>query len=287
MAAVVKPSMALIFVSCTVLLAVVIALNMKFSIVRHKESREGLDDLVKKTSNGISGERVIRGFNKTAEDYKKFEEKSRNLNAAQTKAADFAAWLNPLTYAVVNLAICLLIYRGAVHFNIGDLSDGQVVETAEFTFQELVKPLAHKKVSPEITELTGITNEAVYDARPIWEVLPDFMKFVGDAVLLGFNCVVFDSRFMVRAGRYSNLIIENKYFDVMRYADRFKDEVGFDSQKVSLGELAEALNIENPHAHRALADAITTAKIFLKFKSMESGEENIAAEDLLSDLDDW
>lgn len=145
----------------------------------------------------------------------------------------------------------------------------------------------HKKVSPEITELTGITNEAVYDARPIWEVLPDFMKFVGDAVLLGFNCVVFDSRFMVRAGRYSNLIIENKYFDVMRYADRFKDEVGFDSQKVSLGELAEALNIENPHAHRALADAITTAKIFLKLKSMESGEENITAEDLLSDLEDW
>lgn len=139
MAAVVKPSMALIFVSCTVLLAVVIALNMKFSIVRHKESREGLDKLVKKTSNGISGERVIRGFNKTAEDYKKFEEKSRNLNAAQTKAADFAAWLNPLTYAVVNLAICLLIYRGAVHFNIGDLSDGQVVALYNYMSQILIE----------------------------------------------------------------------------------------------------------------------------------------------------
>ena len=139
MAAVVKPSMALIFVSCTVLLAVVIALNMKFSIVRHKESREGLDDLVKKTSNGISGERVIRGFNKTAEDYKKFEEKSRNLNAAQTKAADFAAWLNPLTYAVVNLAICLLIYRGAVHFNIGNLSDGQVVALYNYMSQILIE----------------------------------------------------------------------------------------------------------------------------------------------------
>ena len=139
MAAVVKPSMALIFVSCTVLLAVVIALNMKFSIVRHKESREVFDDLVKKTSNGISGERVIRGFNKTAEDYKKFEEKSRNLNAAQTKAADFAAWLNPLTYAVVNLAICLLIYRGAVHFNIGNLSDGQVVALYNYMSQILIE----------------------------------------------------------------------------------------------------------------------------------------------------
>lgn len=167
------------------------------------------------------------------------------------------------------------------------VSDGQVVETAEFTFQELVKPLDHKKVTPEITELTGITNEEVYTARPIWEVLPDFMKFVGDAVLLGFNCVAFDSRFMVRAGRYSNLIIENRYFDVMRYADRFKDKLGLDKQKVSLSELAEVLDIENPHAHRALADAITTAKIFLKLKNMENGEESISTEDLLSDLEDW
>ena len=139
MAAVVKPSMALIFVGCTALLAVVIALNMKFSIVRHKESREGLDDLVKKTSNGISGERVIRGFNKTSDDYKKFEEKSSHLNVSQTRAADFAAWLNPITYAVVNLAICFLIYRGAVHFNIGDLSDGQVVALYNYMSQILIE----------------------------------------------------------------------------------------------------------------------------------------------------
>ncbi|WP_034442705.1 ABC transporter ATP-binding protein [Butyrivibrio sp. AE2032] len=139
MAAVVKPSMALIFVCCTALLATVIGLNMKSSISRHKESREGLDALVKKTSNGIAGQRVIRGFNKTSGDYEKFESKSKALNASQIKAADFAAWLNPLTYAVVNLAICLLIYRGAVHFNIGDLSDGQVVALYNYMSQILVE----------------------------------------------------------------------------------------------------------------------------------------------------
>lgn len=139
MAAVVKPSMALIFVCCTALLATVIGLNMKSSISRHKESREGLDALVKKTSNGIAGQRVIRGFNKTSGDYEKFESKSKALNSSQIKAADFAAWLNPLTYAVVNLAICLLIYRGAVHFNIGDLSDGQVVALYNYMSQILVE----------------------------------------------------------------------------------------------------------------------------------------------------
>lgn len=139
MAAVVKPSMALIFVLCTAILAVVIALNMKFSIVRHKEAREGLDDLVKKTANGISGERVIRGFNKTSDDFAKFEEKSRKLNVSQTRAADFASWLNPLTYATVNLAICFLIYRGSLHFNAGTLTDGQVVALYNYMSQILIE----------------------------------------------------------------------------------------------------------------------------------------------------
>ena len=139
MAAVVKPSMALIFVFCTALMAVIIALNMKLSILRHKEAREGLDSLVKKTSNGIAGERVIRGFNKTSSDYEQFETKSRSLRQAQIKASDFATWLNPLTYAVVNLGICLLIYRGAVHFIIGDLSDGQVVALYNYMSQILIE----------------------------------------------------------------------------------------------------------------------------------------------------
>ena len=139
MAAIVKPSMALIFVLCTALMAVVIALNMKLSILRHKEAREGLDSLVKKTSNGIAGERVIRGFNKTLSDYEQFETKSISLRQAQIKASDFAAWLNPLTYAVVNLGICFLIYRGAVHFNIGDLSDGQVVALYNYMSQILIE----------------------------------------------------------------------------------------------------------------------------------------------------
>lgn len=139
MAAFVKPSMALIFVVCTALMAVVIGLNMKLSILRHKQAREGLDSLVKKTSNGISGERVIRGFNKTGSDYAKFEEKSSILKAAQIKASDFASWLNPLTFAVVNLGICFLIYRGALHFNAGDLSDGQVIALYNYMSQILIE----------------------------------------------------------------------------------------------------------------------------------------------------
>ena len=167
------------------------------------------------------------------------------------------------------------------------LVGGQVVETGEYTFQELVQPLDHKKVSAEITELTGITNDEAYAARPIWEVLPDFMRFAGDAILVGFNCMAFDSRFMVRAGRYSNWIIENKYFDVMRYATQIKEQLGMDIKKVSLEELSGKLEIENLRAHRVLTDALTTARIFLELKEMDNRAESSSVEDALSDLDDW
>ena len=165
--------------------------------------------------------------------------------------------------------------------------NGQVVDSDAFIFQELVQPLDYKKVSAEITRLTGITNEKAYAARPIWKVLPDFMNFVGDAVIVGFNCMAFDSRFMVRAGRYSNLIIKNKYFDVMRYADQFKEQIGLGKKKISLNELSQNLEIENPRAHRALTDALTTARVFLKLKEMETRVKPASIEDFLADLDDW
>ena len=103
----------------------------------------------------------------------------------------------------------------------------------------------------------------------MWDVTPDFIRFVGDNTLVGFNCVAFDSRFLVRAGRYSHAIIENKYFDVMRYADKFREQLGLDGDKCSLGHLSQKLGVKNPRAHRALADAITTAQVFLKLKDID------------------
>ena len=72
--------------------------------------------------------------------------------------------------------------------------NGEIVEKAEFIFQELAKPFK-QKISDEIRQLTGITADDVKDAREMWEVFADFMDFAGDDILLGFNCMEFDSKF--------------------------------------------------------------------------------------------
>ena len=143
------------------------------------------------------------------------------------------------------------------------VKDGKIIDT----FSELVRPI-DKKVSSEITALTGITEEEVKNAREIWEVFPDFAKFIEDNVLVGYNSLAFDSHVLVRAGRYSHIILQNKHLDVMHFSRNYLKQQGV-STVVSLVKLGEMFGIENPQAHRALADAETTAKIYLKLLEFE------------------
>jgi len=144
--------------------------------------------------------------------------------------------------------------------------DGKIVEEKEFIFQELVHPYK-RKIPKNIEILTGITNEMVYNSREIWEVFKDFADFIKDDILLGYNCMAFDSQFLVRAGRLSNIKIDNKYFDVMHYVRKFKNQLNYESK--TLTNIGELLGITNPNAHRALADSITTAKVYLKLLELE------------------
>ncbi len=148
--------------------------------------------------------------------------------------------------------------------------DGKIVESKEFIFQELVHPYK-RKIPPDVEELTGITNEMVYGAGDIWDVFPKFVEFIGDNILVGYNCIAFDSKFILRAGRLSNIIINNPYFDVMHYAKKFKLRINCENNK--LNTIANQLGIVNEEAHRALSDAITTAKVYLKLLEIEKSKE--------------
>ena len=146
--------------------------------------------------------------------------------------------------------------------------NGVIDESERFIFSELVKP--YKKRIPEIVEqITGITNEDVKNKRQMWEVVTDFLDFAGDDVLLGYNSAKFDIKFLIRAARYAGIIIQNPVFDVMKYAVELK--VSPKGKRVpSLGDLSEYYSIRNPSAHRAYADAITTARVFERLKAEDN-----------------
>lgn len=167
----------------------------------------------------------------------------------------------------LNTTYGAIIQIGAVKVVDGIIDESQ-------TFEEFVNPkYSNAAVSEKITEKTGITDEEVKNARQIWEIIPDFVKFIGDDTLVGFNNKKFDSKFLERAGRYSNIIITNKQFDVMRYAKRISDKYNLEVKDNKLNDYAEYFGIKNEKAHTALSDAITTAKVYIELRKLEEDKK--------------
>ncbi len=128
-----------IFVAAVIFLGIIVVANMKRAIPAYKNTRKSLSGLAGFTENSLSGVRVIRGFNRASSDYDQFAQKSTELNKLQKKAARISALINPYTFLIINVAICFLIYYGAIRVNIGSLSQGQVVALYNYMSQILVE----------------------------------------------------------------------------------------------------------------------------------------------------
>lgn len=169
-------------------------------------------------------------------------------------------------------------YDSIIEIGAVRVTDGVITQR----FQKFVKPFK-RNISVDITMRTGITPEMVKDADEMWTVFNEFADFAGDDILVGYNNRIFDNKFLIRAGRYANRIINNSSFDVMHFALDMSGSLGLGGKRISLGALAEKLEIENPHAHRALADAETTAKVYLKLLDMEDHSKCQKLDDILDD----
>lgn len=124
------------------------------------------------------------------------------------------------------------------------------------TFQTLVNPGV--AIPPSITYLTGITQAMVLPAPRIEAVLPGFLEFVGDAVVVGHN-VRFDLSFLnfaLRREGYGRL--PNRSVDTCALARRLvRDEVA----NCKLDTLATHFRLATRPTHRALDDALATGEL--------------------------
>lgn len=115
----------------------------------------------------------------------------------------------------------------------------------------------------QITQLTSITDQMVMDAPDIETVLPKFLAFVGDAVLVAHNAS-FDVGFIEQNCRYQNMIPDFTSVDTVAMARILLPTLS----KFKLNVVANALHISLENHHRAVDDAGATAEIFVKFVEM-------------------
>ncbi|NMB62647.1 MAG: DNA polymerase III subunit epsilon [Chloroflexi bacterium] len=127
------------------------------------------------------------------------------------------------------------------------------------TFQTLINP--QRLVSPEITQITSITNEMVRDAPLIEEVKDEFTNFLEDVPLLGHN-VQFDLSFL----RANGFFLPNDEIDSFDLASVLMPS----ASRYNLGSLVEILDLNGDEfqSHRALDDARMTYGIYLQFYKM-------------------
>lgn len=130
---------ALVFAAAIPMLSVVVFGIMLAGMPLYGKVRAGLDKLLGRTRENLSGARVVRAFCIEDKETEKFRSENDKLTADQLTAGRISALMNPLTFALINLAMIALIYTGALRVDEGVLTQGQVVALYNYMSQILVE----------------------------------------------------------------------------------------------------------------------------------------------------
>lgn len=173
---------ALVFVVAIPLLAVIVFSIMLMTMPLYKKVQAHLDQVLLVTRENLTGARVIRAFNKEEDEKRRFEENNQLLTRAQKFVGSISGLMNPLTYIVINGAVIVLIYTGAVRVNIGELTQGQVVALLNYMSQILVELVKLANLIISITKALACANriQSVFEEKPdmqdgtlVWKVDSD------------------------------------------------------------------------------------------------------------------
>lgn len=159
---------ALVFVAAIFLLALVVFGVMKICIPLYKQVQTALERLVERTRENLTGVRVLRAFHKQKEETLRFTAENRELTRMQLVVGKIAALTNPVTYLIINSAIIVLIYCGAVQVDAGAMTQGEVVALVSYMSQilvELVK-LANLIINVDKAIACGNRIQEVLEQKP-------------------------------------------------------------------------------------------------------------------------
>ena len=136
--------------------------------------------------------------------------------------------------------------------------DGRITET----FSSLIDPGG--LIPYKATEIHGITDEMVAGCPPIEAVMPDFYKFVEDTIIVAHN-LPFDLSFIAAKGKPLNIYFDHEKLDTLQVARKVLTKL----TRHNLPYLSEYFNIVHESKHRAVDDAVATAKLLLKLSELQ------------------
>ena len=159
---------ALIFVVTIPLLSIVVFGVMIISIPLYKKVQAALDKVLGITRENLTGSRVIRAFNKEQDETVHFNESNDALTKIQLYVGKISALMNPLTYVIINGAIVVLVWTGAIRVNDGYITQGEVVALVSYMSQILVELIKLANLIINITKSIACGNriQAIFEMQP-------------------------------------------------------------------------------------------------------------------------
>ena len=195
---------------------------------RKKPGRRGLKSLLPKdfmTEEAMLGEHKGKSLMTCVDDYTVIDLETTGLSPS----------------------VCEIIECAAVRVRGGRVTD---------SYTRLVRP--YIAVPGFITGLTGISNAMLRDEADIEHVLPEFLDFIGDDIVVGHN-VGFDIGFLCAAvRRMCGDEFSNDYIDNMRLSRRLFPQ----ERHHRLSDLEQRFGLKNERAHRALSDTVLTQECY-------------------------
>lgn len=163
---------ALVFVGVIPLLSIVVFGIMMITMPMYQQVQKRLDHVLALTRENLTGIRVIRAFHKEKEEIRKFHDQNEMLTENQLGVGKISGLMNPLTYVLINLALVLLIYTGALQVDSGNLTQGQVIALINYISQILVELIKLANLIILVTKALSCADR-ISDVLSLESSMPD------------------------------------------------------------------------------------------------------------------
>ena len=153
-----------IFLICTPAIGLVFWLVMARCIPYYKQLQAKLDRIALICREGLSGARVVRAFVREDHERERFAQAADDQANTAIAVGKLSSILNPVTFLVMNLGVCAILWVGGIQVNVGDLTQGQVMAFVNYMTQTLTSIVY-------VANLVVVFTKASASASRINEVL--------------------------------------------------------------------------------------------------------------------
>lgn len=154
----------IIFLICTPAIGLVFWFVMARCIPYYKQLQAKLDRIALICREGLSGARVVRAFVREGHERERFAQAADDQANTAVVVGKLSSILNPVTFLVMNLGVCAILWVGGIQVNVGELTQGQVMAFVNYMTQTLTSIVY-------VANLVVVFTKASASASRINEVL--------------------------------------------------------------------------------------------------------------------